>query len=147
MTEDVNSAPEQAAEPVDDASLAAPIPAAPEVVPASGTLPDPSDPAIIGTYQAPNPGAQPGEVSEQPLVAGSAADPDPQATVDAAAAAAAQAAPDPVAGTADDPNPEASAGGSTEPALAGPGATKHARRGVQAGPADHPRSHHTHHHA
>lgn len=83
-----------------------------EVVPAAGTLPAPGADNIIGTYQAPNPGAQPGEVAEQPLVAGSAADPDPKSDKNVA--------PLPHIQTADDPHPEATAKGATDPALHNP---------------------------
>lgn len=84
------------------------VPASPKVVPASGARPAPGADGVIGTYSAPNPGAQPGEVSDQPLVAGSAADPDPHPASKVHA---------PTGVTADEPNPEATAKGSTDPAL------------------------------
>src|SRR5674476_140239 len=87
------------------------VPASPKVVPASGALPAPGADNIIGTYSAPNPGAQPGEVANQPLVAGSAADPHPHRDHKPHA---------PAGVTADSQDPEASAKGSTDPALHNP---------------------------
>jgi hypothetical protein len=86
-----------------------------KVVPASGALPAPGADNIVGTYQAPNPGAQPGEVSDQPLTAQSAADPDPQASVDANKVDDKDRIQ-----TADDPHPEATAKGATDPAVHNP---------------------------
>lgn len=160
---------EQPEQPADGVETAAPVPATPEVVPASGTLPA-ADADIVGTYSAPNPGAQPGEVAEQPLVAQSAADPDPQASIDANKADA----KDPIQ-TADDQHPEDTAKGSTDPAVHNPRApldgsgvgndgqplvaarveedrtdeeidsTNNARRGIPTGPAHTQHSGHTAH--
>src|ERR1035437_1213203 len=92
-----------------------PMSEAVKVVPASGARPAPGADNIVGTYQAPNPGAQPGEVSDQPLTAQSAADPDPQASVDANKIDAKDRIQ-----TADDPHPEATAKGATDPAVHNP---------------------------
>lgn len=125
----------------------------PTIVPNTDAKPA-DDKNVVGTSLQPNPGEQPGEVAEKPVVAQSAADPHPEVSINRARE---EMKHHTKPQTADDPDPEATAAGNTDPAMHNPRAPVdgsgvgntgqpvvptrvNAREGVAAGPV-HPHSH------
>lgn len=113
MTEVTEQTQEPVVEGADGVARQEATEATPAIVPAQGAGPAPGA-DIVGEVLAPNPGAQPGELSPHPIAANTAD--DPNANTGEKAPASTEVKP----ASADDPNPEASALGSTDPAVHNP---------------------------